>query len=139
MDVWVENSNGVRVESWTHSFQNNPIDWTVDRVVIYASISQQKRLVSGSSPVAYISGDSGSDVVAVALNENNPSDITKGDGIYSAIVTQFPKSSTHFAYVVEIIEGVGSVDSGLNFANLNVCIALKKIFKCISDVRCRSL
>lgn len=104
----------VRVETWTNSVENKQIDWKTQRVVIYALATQQEKAVSGLNLVAHISGDNEADsVLSVSLNENNPSDVTKGDGVYSAQLTDLPRNSIRFSYVVEIVGGVGTVDSGI--------------------------
>jgi hypothetical protein len=60
--------------------------------------------------LAHISGDSKADsVFSVSLNEKKLSDVTKGDGVYSAQLRNFIR----FSYVVEIVGGVGTVDSGI--------------------------
>lgn len=101
------------MDTWTNSIKNQPIDWKSERVVIYAQVSQQQKAVSGLSLVAHINGNNETEsVFSVSLNENNPSDVTKGDGIYSAQLTNLPRSSIRFSYVVEIVNGVGTVDAG---------------------------
>lgn len=113
LDVWFESSNAARIETWTSSFQNNPIDWRSNRVIIYASVSLQQRAISGTNLVAYVVGDGSTEMVSILLNENDPPDVTKGDGIYSAMLTTMPVNSTSFSYVVEIINGTGTVDNGI--------------------------
>lgn len=112
LDTWFEADDEVRVLSWTSAWQNKPIDWTTDRLVIYTQLFQKQKAVLGANPKVYIFGDNSTEVMTVYLNENDPSDITKNDGIYSAILTNFPRSSTRFYYVVEIIDGFGRVDEG---------------------------
>lgn len=114
LDVWYEaaTSNLVRVETWTNSFQHNPIDWTKESVIIYAGVFQQVRAISGLNPVAYVTGDNSTEIISVPLTETNPSDITKGDGIYSAILSKLPANSVRFAYVVEVIGGTGTLNKG---------------------------
>lgn len=115
MDAWFEANSisPVKVESWTNSFQNQPIDWTTGRVIIYAMVTEQQRAVSGLNPVAYLVGDNATDaIISVTLNENNPSDVTTGDGIYSAQLVDLPRLSTRFSYVLEIVGGIGTVDTG---------------------------
>ncbi|KAI9559833.1 hypothetical protein GHT06_013840 [Daphnia sinensis] len=116
MDVWFEANPTipVKVESWTNSFQNQPMNWATGRVIIYALVTEQQRAVSGLNPVVHLIGDNATDaVISVTLNENNPSDVTKGDGIYSAQLINLPRYSTHFSYILEIIGGTGTVDSGI--------------------------
>ena len=116
LDTWFSNSDSIspiRVETWTNSIQNQPIDWKSERVVIYAQVTQQEKAVSGLNLVAYINGDDNKEsVFSVSLSESDPSDVTKGDGIYSALVTNLPRSSIRFSYVVEIDNGSGNVDNG---------------------------
>lgn len=116
LDTWFSNSDSIspiRVETWTNSIQNQPIDWKSERVVIYAQVTQQEKAVSGLNLVAYINGDDNTEsVFSVSLSESDPSDVTKGDGIYSALVTNLPRSSIRFSYVVEIVNGSGTVDAG---------------------------
>lgn len=116
MDVWFEANSisPVKVESWTNSFQNQPINWATGRVIVYALVTEQQRAVSGLNPVVHLIGDNATDVIiSVTLNENNPSDVTKGDGIYSAQLINLPRYSTHFSYILEIIGGTGTVDFGI--------------------------
>ncbi len=112
IDSWFEGHSAVRVESWTSTFQNNPIDWTSEHVVIYALVTQQQKVVSGVSPVVHVFGNNSTGNITVSLKESDPSDITNGDGIYSVILTNMPRNSISFSYVVEIIDGSGTVDSG---------------------------
>lgn len=114
LDTWFEGFNEVRVLSWTSAIQNKPVDWTIDRLVIYAQVFQQRKAVVGTNPTVYLIGDNSTEVVSVDLSEKNPSDITKNDGIYSAILTNLPHSSTHFYYIIEIKDGSGMVDEGNN-------------------------
>jgi hypothetical protein len=102
------------VETWTNSIENKQIDWRSQRVVIYALATQQEKAVSGLNLLAHISGDSKADsVFSVSLNENNLSDVTKGDGVYSAQLNDLLRNFIRFSYVVEIVGGVGTVDSGI--------------------------
>lgn len=113
LDIWYEGIDLVQVESWTNSFQNNPIDWKSDRVIIYTQVTKNQRAISDVNPLVYLIGDDSSEIFSFALNEDNPSDITKGDGIYSAIVTNLPRNSTHFYYVIEAVDSLGTVDFGI--------------------------
>ncbi len=72
-----------------------------------------RHLRSSHSTGKNINGDDNKEsVFSVSLSESDPSDVTKGDGIYSALVTNLPRSSVRFSYVVEIVNGSGTVDAG---------------------------
>lgn len=43
------------------------------------------------------------------------SDVTKGDGIYSAMLLNLPMQSTSFSCVIEMIDSTGTVDQGAIF------------------------
>lgn len=110
LDTWFEGFSEVRVLSWTSAIQNKPIDWTIDRLVIYAQVFQERMAVIDTNPIVHLIGDNSTEVVSVALSENDPSDITKNDGIYSAIIANLPRSSTRFYYIIEINDGDGMVE-----------------------------
>ena len=99
---------------WRIRIKKKEIDWRSQRVVIYALATQQEKAVSGLNLLAHISGDSKADsVFSVSLNENNLSDVTKGDGVYSTQLNDLLRNFIRFSYVVEIVGGVGTVDSGI--------------------------
>lgn len=122
-DVWLE-FNDVTLtdppvakltETWTTTA--NVIDWTMERMFIYARVTWQERPINNLTITAHLVGDDSSQqqnqVVSLRLMDGGTADVTQGDGIYSAMVTQWPLRSTTFAYVVTITLGQGTIDSGI--------------------------
>ena len=122
-DVWLE-FNDVTLtdppvakltETWTTTA--NVIDWTMERMFIYARVTWQERPINNLTITAHLVGDDSSQqqnqVVSLRLMDGGTADVTQGDGIYSAMVTQWPLRSTTFAYVVTITLGQGIIDSGI--------------------------
>ena len=113
MDIRLETgpSETVSVETWTSSPQSL-VDWSAKPIALYAYVAdKQRRAISGLKVTAKIIGSGGS-TLQVALEEDGPADVTKGDGIYSALLVDLPKQSSALAYVVEIINSTGTIDSG---------------------------
>ena len=123
-DVWLE-FNDVTLtdppvakltETWTTTA--NVIDWTIERMFIYARVTWQERPINNLTITAHLVGDDSSQqqnqVASLRLMDGGTADVTQGDGIYSAVVTQWPLRSTTFAYVVTITLGQGTIDSGIS-------------------------
>ena len=121
-DVWLDVNDvttdpvATLMETWTTT--TDALDWTMERMVIYARVAWQERPINNLTLTAYLVGDDmtqqQNQVVNLTLMDGGPADITRGDGIYSGMVTQWPLRSTTFAFKVTIIDGQGSYDSGIN-------------------------
>ena len=122
-DVWLEFNDVTSTdppvakltETWTTTA--NVIDWTMERMFIYARVTWQERPINNLTITAHLVGDDSSQqqnqVVSLRLMDGGTADVTQGDGIYSAVVTQWPLRSTTFAYVVTITLGQVIIDSGI--------------------------
>ena len=119
-DVWLDVNDvttdpvATLMETWTTT--TDALDWTMERMVIYARVAWQERPINNLTLTAYLVGDDmtqqQNQVVNLTLMDGGPADITRGDGIYSGMVTQWPLRSTTFAFKVAIIDGQGTYDSG---------------------------
>lgn len=107
----MESNEALKIETWTSAAMDSPAD--IDKLVIYAFVTLGQRPVSNADLVARINGDNETRPLLLHLNENNAYDLTLNDGIYSAIVTQLPPSSTAFSYVIEV-NSTGQISTGIN-------------------------
>jgi len=79
IDVRLEKSTNIaepsiRAHTWTNSIRNQPIDWSLNPVTLYAQVNNEKRQpVSDLTVKARIVGNHANDQpFEVVLNENNP-------------------------------------------------------------------
>lgn len=107
----MENNDALKIETWTSAPMDSPAD--IDKLIIYAFVTLGQRPVSNVDLFAHIYGDNETQPLLLHLNENNAYDLTLNDGIYSAIVTQLPLSSTAFSYVIEV-NSTGQMGTGIN-------------------------
>lgn len=110
LDVWYKPAidQAVTIDTWTSSLsRERAVDLKTERVSIHAMVTFGERAVGGltNTILVHLVGDYGTESVSgFLMDNNNPADVTQGDGIYSAFVTRWPSGSTCFAYVIEIVD-----------------------------------
>lgn len=64
----------IRAHTWTNSIRNQPVDWSLNPITLYAQVNNEKRKpVSDLTIRARIVGNHADDPpFEVVLNENNP-------------------------------------------------------------------
>ncbi|XP_057365303.1 calcium-activated chloride channel regulator 1-like isoform X2 [Daphnia carinata] len=119
LDIWAEaaDSSQVQVRTWNTALDNQPLDYTKAPVGLYAQVTQDRRPVRGANVTAYVyvtDGVTSNLFTTLPLLDEGISDVTTGDGIYSAWLTT-PSYTSHSYSVYYKAYGVNSlavIDNG---------------------------
>ncbi|KAK4030097.1 hypothetical protein OUZ56_023054 [Daphnia magna] len=113
LDIWAEaaDSSQVQVRTWNTALDNQPLDYTKSPVGLYAQVTQDRKPVRGANVTAYVyvtDGATSNLFTTIPLLDEGISDVTSGDGIYSAWLTT-PSSTSHSYSVYYQAYGINSL------------------------------